>query len=336
MHTIGIDIGFGFTKVSDGRNHALFKSVIGDPADIQFREQLLGDDAGAHRHIALDDDEFFVGDLAETQSRGRTFTLDQEQLIKRSARVLALAAMAPLVRDDEPIKLVTGLPIRYYRQHKASISNVLRQRHTFGLIDPNGQRRNVTLNVTDLRVIPQPFGSVFNQLLNDVGKVGAPALAKQKIGVIDVGFRTADYTICDKTRYSERGSQSADTGISRAFQAIAAALQEKSGINIELYRLFDAVREGSIKIRGRTFDLQKITQHAFERLAASIASDVNQLWADDWDMDAIIITGGGGRVLAPMLKPLLEGNVLDDSDEADPRLNNVKGYCKYGRYVWQN
>lgn len=336
MQILGIDIGFGFTKVTDGRNAQVFKSVLGDPADIQFREQLLDADGNPepHRHIQTEDGEYFVGALAESQSRGRTFTLDQEQLIVKSARSLALAAAAPMVDSGEPVRVVTGLPISYYRAYRSQITNLLQQRHEVTLVNAAGERTDTVINIDRVRVVPQPFGSLFNALLNDMGRSSNPEFAKQKIGIIDVGFRTADYTISDKTRYSERGSQSADAGISRAFQAISAALQEKSGVNVELYRLFDAVKQGSIKIRGRTFELQGITQHAFERLANSIATDVNQLWADDWDIDGIMITGGGGRALAPILKPMLQGEVMDDDLSEDARLKNVKGYWKYGVNQW--
>lgn len=336
MQILGIDIGFGFTKVTDGRTAQIFKSVIGDPADIQFREQLFDADGNAepHRHIETEEGSFFVGALAESQSRGRTFTLDQEQLIMKSARTLALAAAAPYVDSGDPVRVVTGLPISFYRAYRTRITNLLQQRHEVALVDADGERTETVLNIERVRVVPQPFGSMFNALLNDLGRAGNPDIAKQKIGIIDVGFRTADYTISDRTRYSERGSQSSDSGISRAFQAIASALQEKSGANVELYRLFDAVKHGSIKIRGRTFELKEITEHAFQRLATSIANDVNQLWADDWDIDGILITGGGGRALAPMLRPLLQGEVIEDDLSEDARLKNVQGYWKYGQHQW--
>jgi plasmid segregation protein ParM len=46
------------------------------------------------------------------------------------------------------------------------------------------------------------------------------------------------------------------------------------------------------------------------------------------------VTGGGGAVLAPYLKPLLQGEVLGIDSPDDARLNNVRGYWKYGTNVW--
>ena len=175
---------------------------------------------------------------------------------------------------------------------------------------------------------------MFNLMLNDIGKPASQRFVTEKIGIIDVGFRTADYTVSDKTRYSERGSQSSDAGISLAFSAIANALMEKSGVSVELYRLYDAVGKGSIKIKGKRYDITKLVQQAFSGLASRIATEVNRLWADDWDIDAVVLTGGGGAVLAPYLQSLIEGELIPVPADQDARLNNVTGYYKYGMHVW--
>ena len=41
MEVIGLDIGFGFTKATNGKRSLVFKSVYGEASDMQFREQLL-------------------------------------------------------------------------------------------------------------------------------------------------------------------------------------------------------------------------------------------------------------------------------------------------------
>jgi plasmid segregation protein ParM len=188
--------------------------------------------------------------------------------------------------------------------------------------------------IEKVRVIPQPFGSMFNLMLNEIGKPASQRFISEKIGIIDVGFRTADYTISDKTKYSERGSQSTDSGISIAFTAIANALQERSGQALELYRLYDAVTRGTIKIKGKRFDITSLVKNAFGQLATRVATEANRLWSDDWDLDAIVVTGGGGSVLAPHLIPLLEGEVIPVPPDQDARLNNVMGYWKYGTHIW--
>ena len=125
-----------------------------------------------------------------------------------------------------------------------------------------------------------------------------------------------------------------DSGIAKAYAVIANKLCEKSGVNVELYRLFDAVRKGAIKMRGQGFNFAKIRDQVFAQLATTIAGDMDRLWAGDWDIDTIVLTGGGCQDLAPHLQPLITGNIRTAPERDDPRLANVEGYLKYGRYLW--
>ncbi len=335
MAIIGLDIGFGFTKGTNGRDSLVFKSIFGDASDIQYREQMLGTPTiEEHLHVSIDGQEYFVGELAERQSNVRSFTLDQNQFISDFSKVMALTAISNLAERNEPVRVVTGLPISYYRRHRKELKERLKGRYPVMLTDHTGQNLETMVNISHVRVIPQPFGSLFNLMLNESGEVKDKRFVQEKIGVIDIGFRTSDYTVADKTRYSERGSRTTESGISKAFALIAAKLREATGVNVELYRLYDAVSRGSIKIKGKTIDLKPLTEQAFSRLATSIASEVERLWMDDWDIDILVVTGGGGAVLAPYLEPLLQGEVMGVQSSEDARLNNVRGYWKYGTNVW--
>lgn len=334
MRVLAADIGFGYTKTTDGRQYQIFKSILGEANPAQFSEALLGAGSAWPRHLAVGEDAFFVGELAESQSRGRSFTLDPAQFLAKHAKQLALAGLYPFAPDGEPIRLVTGLPISFFRRYKDALTALLRGRHTVTAFTPQGQQEARQIYIEQVRVIPQPFGSMFNLMLNDLGKPSAQRFLTEKIGIVDVGFRTADYTISDKTRYSERGSLSTDAGMSTAYAQVAAFIQEQCGTAVELYRLYDAVARGSIKVRGRLYDLKPVVKQAFETLAQRIATEVNRHWADDWDIDAIVLTGGGGQTLEPYLSPLIDGEVLPVNSEADSRLANVVGYLKYGIHLW--
>ncbi len=335
MEVLGIDIGFGFTKAANGRNVVVFKSVFGEATDIQFREQVLDQsDQEQYLHVELDNQTYFVGELAERQSNVRSFTLDQNQLIAAFAKTLALTALGQLVERNVPVRVVTGLPIGYFRRHKDELATLLQGTHPATFVDGEGKRQETVIKVNQVRVIPQPFGSFFNLVLNDFGEVSNRDLLQEKVGIIDVGFRTCDYTIADRTRYSERGSRTTDAGMSQAFSNIASRLREKSGVSVELYRLYQAVESGSIKIRGKTYDIRATADQVFGQLASSIATEAERLWAQDWDIDVIVLAGGGGAALAPHLRRLLQGEVLSVNSDKDPRLNNVFGYAKYARHLW--
>ena len=335
MEVVGLDIGFGYTKASNGKRSMIFKSVYGEASELQFKEQLLsGSEQEDHLEIEIDGVSYFAGELAERQSTERFHTLDQAQFVTDFTKILALVPLSRMVSRQEPVKLVAGLPVSYYRKHKQQIVDILKGQHEVTVVDQNQEKTPTVIRVSSVRVVPQPFGAVMNMMLNDIGEVRDRRFLEEKIGVIDVGFRTTDFTIADKTRYSERGSRTLDMGISKAFNSIATKLQESSGIQVELFRLFDAVEAGSIKIHGKKYDLTLITEHAFSQLASRIAGEANRVWVNDWDIDKVMITGGGGQVLASHLEKLIKGDILPQEDNKDTRLDNVRGFCKYGKRLW--
>ncbi|MCP4022921.1 MAG: hypothetical protein GY729_13860, partial [Desulfobacteraceae bacterium] len=120
----------------------------------------------------------------------------------------------------------------------------------------------------------------------------------------------------------------------KCFSVIANKLRQESNINIELYRMFKFIDNGMIKIRGREYNVSNLKKRVYNHAASAIASDLNRLWENDWDIDSIILSGGGSVELAEYITPNIEGNVIPIPREVDARFNNVQGYCKFGRYKW--
>jgi plasmid segregation protein ParM len=338
MEVLGIDIGFGFTKATNGQSTVIFKSIFGDASDIQFWADFGDSSPTDHIHVTLDGKSYFVGDLAEQQSSVLNFTLDQERLITDYVRILALTVAGLFFENNSPINVpinvVSGLPIGYFKQNHERFNEILTGHHSVTYHSHNGETATKEIYINKVRMLPQPLGSILNLLMDDNGRIIDDDLADQKVGVVDIGFRTTDFTILDHLRYIDRGSRTIDTGISKGFSVISKKLSEKCGVSVELYRLYQAARAGSIKMRGHGFSFAKIRDQVYSQLAATIANDLDRLWADDWDIDTIILTGGGCRELAKYLQPLISGNVIPHEPESDPRLNNVLGYVKYGRYIW--
>jgi len=334
MEILGIDVGFGFTKATNGSEFIIFKSLFGEATDIQFRMSIGDVSFADNLHVTIDDQSYFIGDFAEQQSNVLQFTLDQEKLLAEFLRVLALTAAGSITEKYVPMNVVSGLPIGYLRQYYQQFVKILTGHHDITFHKPDGTKITRKININKVRMMPQPLGSIFNLLMDDNGKIVNKELAKQKVGVVDIGFRTTDFSIFDQLRYVERGSTTTDTGISKSFGVIAKKLREECGVSIEVYRLYKAVQAGVIKIRGKEYNIEKLRDQVFSHAAGVIANDIERLWAEDWDMDAIVLTGGGAMELADYLQPLVVGNVIPAKNDIDARLNNVQGYYKYGKYEW--
>jgi plasmid segregation protein ParM len=334
MEYLGVDVGFGYTKAFNGERSIIFKSIIGDATEIQFQSGFSEGSSLENLHITVDGREYFVGDMAEKQSNVREFTLDQNTMLENSAKVMALTAISCYcTRPRQEFSVVTGLPIRYYKQFRQRFVSLLQGEHKIVLHNRAEQDEEQTVVIKNVRVLPQPFGAVFNTMMNDHGRIIDRDMARQKFGIIDIGFRTTDYTITDKLRYIERGSRTTDTGISKAFSLISKKILEQSGVNVELYRLFEPVRDGKIRIRGKDFSLTELSDQVMKQLSTSIVSDMERLWVDDWDLEFILLSGGGSVDMGPILEKMIDGQCRMISAQTDVRLVNVVGYLKYAKYI---
>ncbi len=336
MRTIGIDVGFGFTKATTGKENTIFKSLLGDSNEIQFRSA-FGDNSFANNlHVTIEDKTYFIGDYAEQQSTVRQFTLDQEKLLSEFVKVLALTAAGLCSDNDTSFNVVSGLPVGYLNRDYKEFTNIISGHHSVMFHTPSGEKISKKIFINKVKMMPQPLGSVFNVIMDDNGQVANIDMTKKKIGVVDIGFRTTDFTIIKNMQYVERGSSTMDTGISKSFSVIANKLRKESGVSVEIYRLFNAVNTGMIKIKGKEYNITNLRDKVFAHSASSIANDINRLWAEDWDIDSIVLTGGGSMEISKYLQPLIDGNVTPLPPGIDSRFNNVQGYLKFAKSIWGN
>lgn len=334
MEIVGIDVGFGFTKAYNGRESIVFKSVIGEATDIQFHSH-LGDDAStSNLHITLEGKSYFIGSYAELQSKTPEFTLDQEALVENFIKILAVTAAGLCCDSRQSINMITGLPVEYLRRDSKRLKEMILGTHEITFHKSNGKDETKRITIDDIYIIPQPIGSIFNLIFDDQGKIKDRQLAAQKLGVVDIGFKTTDFSIFDRLQYIERSSSTMDTGISKCFAVIADKLKQESNINLELYRIFKFIDSGKIKIRGKEYNITNLKKKVYTHAAAAIASDINRMWENDWDIDSIILSGGGSVELAEYLSSSIKGHVIPVQDDMDPRLNNVLGYRKFGQHKW--
>jgi plasmid segregation protein ParM len=334
MEIIGIDVGFGFTKAYNGKNQVIIKSIIGDAADIQFHTSIGDNTSASNLHITLNDKSYFLCDYAELQSNVRDYTLDQDKLISDFVKILAVSAAGIISDGKEPLHVVSGLPVGFMRRDTKKFKEVLLGDHEITFHNRGEKDIIKTLSIAAVHIIPQPIGSIFNLIFNDAGKIINKELSMQKLGVMDIGFKTTDFSIFDRLQYIERGSSTLDVGISKCFTIISNKLKQESNINLELYRMFKFIDSGSIKIKGKEYNITNLKKRVYKHFASAITSDLTRIWADDWDIDFILLSGGGSLELSEYLLPNIEGEIIPISKSIDARLNNVYGYLKFGRYKW--
>lgn len=334
MEIVGIDVGFGFTKAFNGINSVIFKSLIGDPTDIQFNSSIGDNTSASNLHVTLDNKSYFIGHYAEMQSNVREFTLDQDKLLTDFVKILAITIAGVCCEDVTSVNVVSGLPVGFLKRDYKKFTESIKGHHEITFHNQNEKDVTKKIFIKNIHMIPQPIGSIFNLIMDNHGQISNKALAMQKLGVVDIGFRTTDFSIFDHLQYVERSSTTMDTGIAKCFSVIANKLRKESGVNIELYRMFKFVESGVLKIKGREYNISNLKKRVYTHAASAIAADLNRLWEDDWDIDSIILSGGGSMELAKYIQSQVEGNIIPMAANDDARLNNVQGYLKFGRYKW--
>ena len=93
---------------------------------------------------------------------------------------MALSALTRLADRNENVRLVTGLPISYYRRHRNDLTELLQGKHAYARYDSTGARHDMAVTVHQVRVIPQPFGSLFNHMLSNSAEIGDKRFAQEK------------------------------------------------------------------------------------------------------------------------------------------------------------
>jgi plasmid segregation protein ParM len=153
------------------------------------------------------------------------------------------------------------------------------------------------LAVESVFVAPQPFGSLFKELLNEQGKIANDEIERGRIGVIDVGTYTTDFVVSDKLRYVQRLSGSIPIGWSKVVSQIQQALADLHNLDLAPHQVDQALQAGEARVRGRPVPLEPLIKPAIADIQTAIVARARDLWGEGTALDTILVSGGGGPQL---------------------------------------
>lgn len=321
LKVIGIDMGFGDTKATDGQKTITFPSVIGLEQLIQYQQTDFLNQAGIH--LSIEDNGYFVGEMALQQANVTRQSLDRHRSMV-DTKILALSALSELnIKDGEEIFLVTGLPVTWYDADKNNLVSYLTGEHTIHRVGKN----KITINIKKVLVIPQPFGTFFYSLLSD-SRITNHELKKSLVGIIDVGMYTTDFVLVRNAVYEQPGSSSIETGMAEIYKQLATELERQHGYSPKnkLHGAETAIKRGFIKRPKRT-NITPLVEKIAMHVAKSILAEINTYWSGyKYDMDTIFVAGGGASTVGKhFVKRYDYLNIVPDTNTS-----NVIGYYRYG------
>lgn len=326
---IGLDVGYGFVKVTDGKTGFSFPSVIGEGHhQLTFSTELnksLGKD---NLKIEFDDQLYFVGRNAVRQSKFAHRDLSFDRATGETLEVLFYTALSLFCDSTvNSFKVVTGLPID--RMHLADdLINRLTMKKKI-VIFSGRNAKNLDIIVEDIEVVPQPLGSYWSQVLTESTKNVEPI--KESVGVVDIGFKTSDLAQISDGEYLPQKSKSITIGMATAYQEIASDLMEKYNFDVEGYALDEFIMKRKILIDGKEVDISNILESAFERLSENILVGMNSLWRIS-DFNRIILTGGGGKAVEPYMSSSVSHIYL----VTDAMTANSRGFFIWANRLWDD
>lgn len=323
---IGIDVGFGNVKGRSDTKRLDFISTIGQFTPVKFSSGMEAtSDPTASIAIEYNGKRWFVGPSALKQSTPQN-TIEQSRTVTEEGQVLLLAAMGLLAEKETHINLVVGLPVMHYADLKEQYVRQASGTHIFSYLTMTGDVRDrKAITVDNLKVLPQPFGTLFDMILDDNGSVIDKKLAASKVGIVDIGYNTVDLLRSDALEYiNKRSTSFSGLGMFSAYQVLSELLFKEFKKEIRPEEMNPIVQKGILNLCGRSYPIEAYKQKAFEITANNIISRMTSYWPDSWDLDVIIFSGGGSHSLGKYLLP----NFSQSRVAADPLFSNANGYYK--------
>jgi plasmid segregation protein ParM len=324
MHSIGLDIGYGYSKAMDEHKTVIFPSIVSPAVEILFQSGLEDlSNRLDHLKITLDGASFFVGEMALRQGRFTYATLDRVRTQSQEYRLLFLTALALLADSPyEEYSVVTGLPVDDFADRRLIEETLSGRFHlTLGT-------RDVTLTILHLTVVPQPCGAFMDLLFKDTQGTLDEQYANSQVGIIDIGFKTTDFVLIRNGEFIQKQSGSLKKGMSLIYQAAIPKLSARYPGDWILHTVEAALREGSMLSLGRRIELDPhLLVPDLAGLAKEIAAWVQGRWSGE-AVDVLICTGGGSLLLDPHLKKFFPHMIVLDS----PQQANVRGFYKGAWY----
>lgn len=325
MTIAGVDIGYNATKVYCGdENKFSFPSITGT-ADGSLMKIIGGSDFV----IKVDGENtaYSIGADAINFSSFISRREDRNWIDSPEWYRFFLGSLS-LIGDYKEVSIVTGLPIAFFSdaQH---LKDIIKREHTFFI---GRDEKKATINVKDVRVVPQPFGTVFDIVFDESGEIKEPKLATSTIGVVDIGGKTTNILTVHKLADKIKQTTSVNAGGWDIARFVKRFIDDKfPESDIKEHEIVDSINNRSIRMYGEDVDISNFVDIAISKISEQIIATMTQVWGTGSGIDKIIITGGGAKLIGDKIRSNFKHAVVAN----DPIFANSHGYYKFGKRIFK-
>jgi plasmid segregation protein ParM len=306
----GYDDGYGEGKGFNGKQQVYYPSNVTTYKEkhdtvLSSKEK----DPLSHIVVEYDNKKFLVGQGAVDQDMQTTWIGGNNKHKHPMFPALAKAGLAMLAEDHDVVKvdpIVLGLPVEHSENESriSDLQKIFKKKHVIKLTLADGSDFEKTVDIKEVLVVSQPFGTFCDLILSDDGEISNPELATKFVSVVDIGAGTVNFLtlndldpITDLTKHNNNGMYS-------AYVEIGRRIEETFGKKYPQGVLPKLIKQGYIS--GGT-NIQPIVDEVFELHAGELISEWETLFRNSIPyLDAVIFTGGGTVVLKEYLERYLE------------------------------
>jgi len=333
---LAVDVGYGYTKaVSDDGHRICFPSAVAPVRGSGDLGVVIGSGDPPYRielHASGQEVErLWVGEAAlvagatrswNTEASGRT---DYERLV--------LAALA-LLQAEGPIELLVGLPMTIWLQkaERRQTRERLRGLSGFAAVDGEAPRY---VEVQRCRVLPQALGAYVAALHEALAQGNGDRLAHGMVGVLDLGYRTCDYTLLVSAPNgeglvpSEAHCGSLDRGVGGLYQNIRQQIEHACGRMLPPAAVEEALQlyRGRLVVHGVEYHVDEMLKVEQSALAFTVGAELRRAWGERFELlHVLLVSGGGGLACWDQLRTLHPRTEL----QKDSLFANAVGFQYFG------
>ncbi len=333
---IGIDIG-GEIKFSSESIKILIPNIIGSSDPVGWGDLTVDKTWESNLILIEDDKEYYIGELARTQSEIKHFILDQGNLKKIDDIFLLIKAVLPIIlkNDEEDIVLGIGVPISTNVEKMKELSAKLKGEFEIRIKnEATKEIINKKLNIRQVLIMPESYGTYYNVVSSIEENMAVDAV------VISLDLTTEILTIYDGKLIRNASRNLINASLFILSNKIALALQQQAGTIINPNSILQSIRSNKdkVQISGKTYDISKVKEHFIRQISAEIVDniiDVVKYLPLEAEIEYYILAGEAlGLFWNEIEMLILKNNLIAESDieriikVKDPIFSNAIGFEK--------
>lgn len=226
------------------------------------------------------------------------------------------------------VTVVLGMPSKDYSEagKRRSLEDVLKGQHQ---VEIDG--KTYAIRVTDVYLVPQPIGTLYDELLAEDGAtIINDQLRTDKVGIIDIGGGTILIDTILNFHLIPGDSKQLNTGMNDLYKSIAVKMDG----DVSLYKLAKTLRAGNSEqewvYQYSRNNLVNITNLVNKKISAFTKQQINQINStldDLGSIDTLLFTGGGSNLVD---KQQIQENFVNAKFVSNSETANVNGFYKFG------